>query len=149
MRGMGWAVMAAAAAFLMLVLGWWWQPPAVAALSAAPAPAAPARPAALPKPPAVPRVAAQPVAVNHVVEACQSWPVSGSHTARTEWQARRGALEDAADVCPADQVRAGAVSCEAVAGAQGVDGYPALRCVQQAVCTVCGDRLARVLEVGR
>lgn len=107
--------------------------------SIVPAPAAPllARPA-----PSRPNVVASAPA-----ERCETTLVSGAHTARAEWQARQGALEDVADICPSGKVMARQLDCTPVEGEQGVMGYAAVKCIQQAACTVCGEALARMREL--
>ena len=96
------------------------------------------------RPTPLPKVVATPPA-----QRCETTIVSGSHTSRAEWEARQGALEDVADVCPAGKVTASPAQlhCSPVEGAQGIMGYAAVKCVQQAACTLCGDDLARVREV--
>ena len=105
-------------------------------------PAVPVRaPASRPTP--LPRAVASTPA-----QRCETTQVSGSHTARAEWEARQGALEDVADVCPAGKVTANPAQlvCSPVEGAQGIMGYAAVKCVQQATCTLCGDDLKRMRE---
>ena len=80
---------------------------------------------------------------------CETTPVSGSHTSRAEREARQGALEDVADICPVGKVVPTQLRCGVVDGEQGIMGYPSVKCVQQAVCTLCGDDLARKLEVAQ
>ena len=83
------------------------------------------------------------------VRHCQTTTVSGGHTARAEWEARQGALADATDVCPAGKVSPLQMSCTPVDGAQGINGYDAMKCVQQAACTLCGADLARMQELNQ
>lgn len=91
----------------------------------------------------------KPVEKNKPAVRCESTPVSGGHTSRAEWEARQGALEDVADVCPAGKVVPTQLRCGVVDGEQGIMGYSAVKCVQQAICTLCGDDLARKLEMGQ
>ena len=82
-------------------------------------------------------------------ERCETTLVRGSHTSRVESEARQGALEDAADICPAGTVTPGSLSCEQVDGERGVMGYSALRCIQEGSCTLCGDKLTRKYEINQ
>ncbi len=102
----------------------------------------PASPAPLPL-----KVLPLPIRQQLPSERCEISTVSGKHTARAEWEARQGALEDAADICPAGKVTPAHVICTPVQGEQGVMGYPAIQCIQKAVCTLCGEKLARKYEL--
>ncbi len=112
-------------------------------------------PSVAPHPLASVQAFAKPVVVHAALamvprtEACETILVKGSHTSRSEEDARNVALADAADICPAGQVTPRQVRCEAVDGELGVVGYPARRCVQQAACTLCGDTLRRHHEANR
>lgn len=111
-----------------------------------------AAPAPAPQPVAKAQMAAAPAlarTANPPAQRCETHTVSGSHTARAEWEARQGALEDAADVCPAGKAHPLQVNCAPVAAAQGILGEAAMRCVQLAACTLCGEDLARQREVDR
>ena len=122
-------------------------------LAAAPLPSVAPRPLAnlqaFAKPVVVHAALAKPLATVPRVEACETILVKGSHTSRSEEEARSVALNDAADICPAGQVTPRQVRCEAVDGELGVAGYPARRCVQEAACTLCGDTLRRHHEANR
>lgn len=108
-------------------------------------------------PQAVPPVSAQKIkpqapllpapTANSTAARCETMPVSGGHTARVEWEARQGALEDVADVCPAGKVHPTRLDCAAVPREHGIMGEAAIKCVQQALCTLCGDMLARRSEL--
>ncbi len=147
------AVMMLLMLLLLIASEFWHEQPEVQQaptlpLAVSPAPVSPAtmvpvRVAALPPSP-LPKVVATVPA-----QRCETSQVSGSHTARAEWEARQGALEDVADVCPAGKVTPGQMSCTTVDGAQGILGYAAVKCVQQAACTLCGENLARMHEVAQ
>ena len=132
-----------------LVLVWivasvfWGEPPQAPENRTLSAPVAMAQP---PVSAPAPRPAATVAAIRPALR-CETSHISGSHTARAEWEARQGALEDVADVCPAGKVSPAQVSCAPVAGAEGIMGYAAIKCVQQAACTLCGENLARMREV--
>lgn len=138
-------VLAVVLGLMMAMLGGLWQDePAPQVLPLPP------RPAPLPVTPPQ-RVAAplpKPVEKSRPAVRCENMPVTGSHTSRAEWEARKGALEDVADVCPAGKVVPTQVRCIVVDGEQGIMGYSAIKCVQQAICTLCGDDLARQLSMG-
>lgn len=85
--------------------------------------------------------------ISHQVSAgCEASIVEGGHTALTEQEAISGALEDARDACYPGEAAPMAVSCETVASKQGIAGEPAVKCVQQVSCTLCGDDLQRKYE---
>ncbi len=137
------AVALFAAALLLLLLGGQAVPPVEASvLAIAPTPIKSIAPVS------ATRVlhAAMPTS-NAQAERCETTPIQGSHTARAEWEARQGALEDVADICPAGQVSPTEMKCSVVDAAHGIEGNPAQRCVQQAICTLCGEKLARRREL--
>lgn len=138
--------LAAAGLMLLAASAFWRDQPEAPATRAQPAPLATALP--LPARPPAPRPATSVVATR-LAQRCETSQISGSHTARAEWEARQGALEDATDICPAGKVIPAQVSCAPVAGGEGNMGYAAIKCVQQAACTLCGDGLARMREVAQ
>ncbi len=130
----------------LVASAFWREQPDVPESRTQPAPLAAARPQPVSTPAPRPTPAAM---LTKPAQRCETSRISGSHTARAEWEARQGALEDVADVCPAGKVSPAQVSCAPVAGAEGIMGYAAIKCVQQAACTLCGDDLARMREVAR
>lgn len=77
---------------------------------------------------------------------CTATIVKGSHTALNELEARSGAEEDTADICPSGKVTPIHLKCEKVDASRGVMGKPAVQCVQEVSCTICDDDLTRKYE---
>ena len=87
------------------------QPPATQPVAAVPTQA-----------PRLPTPARAKVAENSPVNRCENRLVRGVHTARAEWEARQGALEDVADVCPSGKINPTQMHCTPVTGADGIVG---------------------------
>lgn len=125
------------------------QPPAAQPPAAQPPAAVPRPQLSVAQPPAaqpgtaVPTPARAKVVENSSAHRCENRLVRGVHTARAEWEARQGALEDVADVCPSGKINPTQMHCTPVTGAEGIPGYAATKCVQQALCILCGDTLSR------
>lgn len=137
-----------AALMVIVVIAFWPDLPEAAVRPAAPMPLNVA--ASAPAPTAVAQLNPAPkTKAAPGTQACETTQVSGSHTARFEWEARQGALEDVADVCPAGKVSPTQLNCTPVDGRHGIMGDAAIKCVQQAACTLCGEVLARKREVAQ
>lgn len=81
-----------------------------------------------------------------VYAGCESTMVEGGHTALKIKDAKAGAFEEAKDACLAGDITPASLDCTKVDGDIGVAGKPAIRCIQQVYCNICGDDLARKYE---
>lgn len=143
MMRLGFGILAATLMLIAVNIAWHSAPEVPEQrLASIPQSSAQPMPAMAALPSTQPKVLAAPPAQH-----CETSQIHGSHTALFEWEARQGALEDVADVCPAGKVQPTQMQCAPVNGAQGIMGSAAIKCVQQAACTLCGEDLKRQREV--